>query len=113
MSGASTDADDAEPLVSCSAQGGTISVYEDRVLIERSGSSMFDDTTIPLDEVRDVAYSGGFVTGHIQVEQVGVEPDTAGFLGHPVDENTLHFPRSERSCARRARDAILERASGE
>jgi len=102
-----------EPLVSCSLQGGTLSVYEDRVKIERSSASIHDEKTIPMDEVRGVAYSGGWLTGHIQVEQVGLEPDEAGFLSHPVDENTLYFPRSKRSDARRARDAILERASGE
>ena len=105
-------ADDVEPFVSCTLQGGTLSVYEDRVVIDRSSSSMHDDKTIPLSEVRDVAYSGGLLTGHIQVHQDGVEPASAGFLSHPVDEKTLYFPRSQRSCAQRARDAILERAGG-
>lgn len=114
--GASPDAaggDGENPLVSCSLQGGTLSVYEDRVVIERSGASIHEDRTIPMEEVRGVTYSGGWLTGHIQVEQVGVEPAEAGFLSHPVDENTLYFPRSKRSCARDARDAILERAGAE
>ena len=110
MSAASDEREDADPLVSCTLQGGTLAVYEDRVDIDRSSSSMHEDKTIPLSEVRDVAYSGGFLTGHIQIHQEGVEPASAGFLSHPVDENTLYFPRSQRSCARRARDAILERA---
>ena len=104
---------EADSLVTCSLQGGTLSVYEDRVVIERSGASIHEDKTVPMDEVRGVAYSGGWLTGHIQIEQVGVEPDEAGVLSHPVDENTLYFPRSKRSCARDARDAILERATGE
>lgn len=103
---------DGDPLVTCSLQGGTLSVYEDRIDVERSSASIHDDRTIPLDEVRGVDYTGGLLTGHIQIEQVGLEPDEAGFLGHPVDENTLYFPRSKRSCAKRARDAILERATG-
>ena len=103
----------ADSLVTCSIQGGTLSVYEDRVVIERSGASIHEDKTVPMDEVRGVAYSSGWLTGHIQIEQVGVEPDEAGILSHPVDENTLYFPRSKRSCARDARDAILERATGE
>ena len=113
--GTSQDAPDgaADSLVTCSLQGGTLSVYEDRVVIERSGASIHEDKTVPMDEVRGVAYSSGWLTGHIQIEQVGVEPDEAGILSHPVDENTLYFPRSKRSCARDARDAILERATGE
>jgi hypothetical protein len=99
------------PLVSCSLQGGTLSVYEDRVEIERSSASIHEDKTVPMDEIRGVAYSGGWLTGHIQIEQVGVDPAEAGFLSHPVDENTLYFPRSKRAEAREARDAILERAS--
>jgi hypothetical protein len=102
-----------DPVVSCTLQGGTLSVYEDRVVIERSSASIHEDKTIPMDEIRGVAYSGGWLTGHIQIEQVGVEPAEAGFLSHPVDENTLYFPRSKRSEAAEARDAILERASAE
>lgn len=99
------------PVVSCDLQGGTLSVYDQRIDIDRSSASMFEDKTIEMDEVRDVEYSGGILTGHIQIHQTGVEPDEAGRFSHPVDENTLYFPRSERPCARRARDAILERVS--
>ena len=105
-------ATDADPVVSCTIQGGTISVYEDRIVLDRESASIHADKTIPMDEVRGVAYSAGWLTGHIQVEQVGLEPAEAGFLSHPVDENTLYFSRSKRDCARRARDAIIERASG-
>jgi hypothetical protein len=101
-----------EPVVSCTLQGGTVSVYEGKIDIERSSASMFEDKTIPMSEVRGVAYESGILTGHIQVEQVGVVPDEAGLLGHPVDENTLYISRSKRQCARRARDAILEHAEG-
>jgi len=108
------EADDPadEPVVSCEFRGGTLSVYEDRVTIDRSGRSMFDDTTVPMDEVEDVVYSQGILTGHIQLVRAGVEPDSAGLFSHPVDENTLHFPRVDRSCAEEARDAILARATG-
>lgn len=104
--------DGEEPVVTCSLQGGTLSVYDDRVEIDRSSSSIHEDKTIGMDEIRGVAYSGGWLTGHIQIEQTGIEPAEGGFLSHPVDENTLYFPRSDRSAAREARDAILERATG-
>ncbi|MEF8842320.1 MAG: hypothetical protein V5A62_11950 [Haloarculaceae archaeon] len=101
----------SEPLVSCTLQGGTLSVYADRVSIERSSASMFEDKRIGMDEIRGVELTRGILTGHIQIVQAGVEPDEAGFLSHPVDENTLYFPRMRRDCAERARDAILERAA--
>ena len=82
----------------------------DRVVIDRSSASLFEDKTIPLGEVEGVDYSGGFVTGHIQIHQAGVEAGSGGPFSHPVDENTLYFARGLRPCAERARDAILERA---
>ncbi|PSP82482.1 hypothetical protein BRC83_09285 [Halobacteriales archaeon QS_1_68_17] len=104
---------DAEPVVSCECQGGTVSVYEDRVLIERSSRSMFEDKTIPMMEISGVEYTGGIVSGHLQIQQSGFDHDDGGFLTHPVDANTLYFPRAKRECARRARDEILSRALGE
>lgn len=101
---------DADPVVSCSFQGGTISVFEDRVVIDRSSASMFDDKTLAFDDVEGVSYERGLMTGHLQLIEVGVEPASAGFLSHPVDENTLYVSRSKRDCARRVRDAVLERA---
>jgi len=98
-----------DPIVSCELQGGTLSVYEDHVFIDRSSASMYADKSIPLEEVVDVNYSGGIMSGHIQLVQTGVEADESGFLSKPVDENTLYFPRTGRQCASRARDAILER----
>jgi hypothetical protein len=105
-------AGEERPVVSCELQGGTLSVYADRIEIDRSSASMFEDKTVALADVRDVEYSGGILTGHIQIRETGVEPDDVGRFSHPVDENTLYFPRSKRSCAGRARDAILERAGG-
>ncbi|MFC6940393.1 DUF4429 domain-containing protein [Salinirubellus sp. GCM10025818] len=101
----------AEPLVSCRMQGGTLSVHADHVSIERSSASMFEDKRIPMGEIRGVDLSPGILTGHIQIRQAGVEPGEAGFLSHPVDENTLYFPRLRRGCAERARDAVLDRAA--
>ena len=101
-----------EPLVSCTLQGGTLSVYADHVAIERSSASIFEDKRIPMDEIRDVELVRGVLTGHVQIRQAGMEPDEAGLLSHPVDEHTLYFPRLRRGCAERARDAILERAGG-
>jgi len=101
-----------DPIVTCDCQGGTLSVYEDRVIINRSKRSMHDDKTIPMDEIDGIEYSSGITTGHIQVQQVGMDNDEPGWFSHPVDENTLYFPWGGRDCAKRARDAILERASG-
>jgi hypothetical protein len=106
-----TDRDDGDdgPVVSCDLQGGTLSIYEDRVVIDRSPNSMFEDKTIGLAEVQGVEYSEGFTTGHIQIRQDGPDLDEPGLISHPVDENTLYFPRTKRPCAGEARDAILER----
>ncbi|SHG99335.1 hypothetical protein [Halobaculum gomorrense] len=100
---------DESPILSCDLQGGTLSVYETEVRIDRSGASMFEDKTLPMADIRDVVYDPGFLSGHLQLVEAGVEPAEGGLLSHPVDENTLYFPRTGRKCARRARDAILER----
>lgn len=99
-----------EAVVSCEFHGGTISVFEDRVEIDRTKRSMFEDTTVPMAEIEDVSFSPGVMTGHIQLHRTGVEPASGGILSHPVDEYTLHFSRLDRDCAARARDAIIERA---
>jgi hypothetical protein len=104
---------DDESLVSCNCQDGTISVHEDRVLIERTSRSKYDDKQISMDEIVGVEYSTGFVIGYIQVEQAGVESSDGGVISSPVDENTLHFGYGVRDCASEARDAILERAAGD
>lgn len=104
--------DGPEPAVSCRFQDGTLSVYGDRVTIERPAKSRFVDTEIPAGEITGVEFSAGLTIGYLQVRRAGVEADEAGLLSDPVDENTVHFGRSERECAREARDAILERADG-
>jgi hypothetical protein len=109
-SGDGRTGEEPEPVVSCRFQGGTLSVHDDHVSIERSSASMFEDKRIGMDEIHGVEVVPGILTGHIQIRQAGVEPAEAGFLSHPVDENTLYFPRLRRGCAERARDAILERA---
>ena len=101
-----------EPVVSCSIQGGTLSVYEDRIVIDRSRASVHDDKTILLDDVSGVNYAGGLLSGYIQIVQDGLEPATAGRFSKPVDENTLYFARGDRTAVREVRDAILERARG-
>jgi hypothetical protein len=108
---AGSDPDAETPIASCTLQGGTMSVFEDRVELDRSKRSMFEDKVIPLAEVYDVAYTPGILTGHIQIKQVGLEPATGGFLSHPVDENTMYIPRAKRSAATTVRDEILSRAS--
>lgn len=101
-----------EPVVRCKLQGGTLSVFEDRIEIDRSSASMFDDKTIPLEEIVEVNFSRGLVNGHIQLHLNDVEPATGGFLSHPIDENTLYFGRRNRDCAAEVRDAIIERIPG-
>jgi hypothetical protein len=109
MEDAPQDVPDTDPVVTCSFQGGTVSVFEDCVVIDRSSASMFEDKRIPFEEIEGVEYERGLMTGHVQILQVGVEPAAAGFLSHPVDETTLYVPRGKRECARRLRDAIVER----
>jgi hypothetical protein len=116
--GSDTDADsepsadhpDAE--VVCEFQDGTLAVYEDRVAITRVDRSNFEDREIPVEEITGVDYDGGITIGYIQIEQVDVPVDSGGLLSDPVNPNTLHFDRSGRECAKKARDAILERARG-
>ncbi len=103
--------DDADPVVSCTFQDGTLAVYDDRVVVDRGGASSFESKAIPTDEIRDVTYDGRIVIGYLQIDQDGVPRDGASRLSTPVDENTLHFGRGKRDCAKRARDAILERSN--
>jgi hypothetical protein len=102
----------AEAVVVCEFQDGTLAVYDDRVVIERTARSRFDDRTVPVDEISGVDFAGGITIGYIQLELVGVIPDSGGLLSDPVNEHTLHFGWGDKDCAKRARDAILERARG-
>lgn len=106
------DAPHADAIVACTFQDGTIAVYDDRVVIERVSRSKFDDRTIPVDEITGVDHQKGITIGYLQVQQTGVEATSGGLLSDPVDSNTVHFGRGNRDCAKRARDAILERADG-
>jgi len=118
--GGSDDAEAVEPsepahadaIVVCEFQDGTLAVYDDEVVIERSKRSKFDDVRIPYDRVFDVEYEKGITIGYLQVELVDVEPDTGGWFSDPVNERTLHFGRRSRDCAQEARDEILARATG-
>jgi len=102
----------ADAVVVCEFQDGTLFVSESEARVERVPRSKFGDKTIPLGEVTGVEYAGGITVGYVQVRQTGVDADSGGLLSDPVDENTLHFTRSGRECAKEARDAILERARG-
>ena len=101
--------DDVDPVVTCEFQDGTLNVYDDEVVIERTSRSKFAEKTIPLIEVTGVTYAERLVISYIQIEQAGFENDTASRLSTPVDENTLHLGRGKRSCAKQARDAIHAR----
>jgi hypothetical protein len=95
-------------LVYCEFQDGTIVVFDDQVVIERSSRSKFADKRIPIEEIRDVVYEKRLVISYLQIAQEGVELGEASRLSTPVDENTLHFGRGKRDCAKRARDAIYD-----
>ncbi|MFC7075915.1 hypothetical protein [Haloarcula halophila] len=112
--GGSVGSHDAHPdaVVVCSFQDGTLAVYEDDVVIERVERSRFDDTTVPLADIRGVDHERGITIGYVQLEVVGVEPDAGGLFSDPVNAYTVHFGRDGRDCAQQARDAILERMSG-
>jgi len=112
QSGEQQPKDHPDAAVVCKFQDGTLAVYEDRIIIERVTRSNFEDRTIPAEEITGVDYSGGITIGYIQIEQTGVPVESGGLLSDPVTPNTLHFDRSGRECAQKARDAILERARG-
>lgn len=97
---------ESDPLLTCEFQDGTISVYEDRIHIERSSRSKFEDKWIALNQIQDVVYADRWVIKYLQIDQLDHENDTEGWLTTPVDENTLHFGRGKRSCARDVRDTI-------
>lgn len=100
---------DGDALVTCEFQDGTLRVYEDEVHIQRSSRSKFTDKRISIAEITEVTYAKRLIISYLQVEQQGVEPDDASLLSTPVDENTVHFGRGKRDCAKRARDTIYER----
>lgn len=99
-----------DPIVTCTFQDGTLSVYDDVVHIDRPRRSDFSEKWIALNQIQGVTYADRFVIHYIQLHQRGFENDEASLLSTPVDENTLHFGGGKKDCARRARDAILERA---
>jgi hypothetical protein len=101
-----------DAAVVCEFQDGTLAVYDDYVAITRVDRSSFDNREIPVEEITGVDYDGGITIGYIQIEQVDVPVDSGGLLSDPVNPNTLHFDRGGRECAKKARDAILERARG-
>jgi hypothetical protein len=110
--GATAAEDHPDAIVVCEFQDGTLAVYADRVEIHRVGRSRFDDRTIPAEEITGVDFSKGLTIGYIQIEQVGVDVDSGGWLSDPVNGNTLHFSRADRDCATEAREEILAHARG-
>jgi hypothetical protein len=97
---------EADPLMVCEFQDGTLYIYPDHVYIARAGPSKFDVKAIARSEITDVTYSKGSIS-YLQLEQVDFQNDDGGFLSSPVDENTLHFGRGGRDCAKRAREELL------
>ncbi len=102
---------DEDPVVACTFQDGSLYVFEDRVHIERPGRSKFEDKAIELADVWDVTFEKRLVISYLQIEQRGFDTEDGSLLSTPVDENTLHFGRGKRDCAKRARDAIRDEAN--
>lgn len=98
---------EGDTVVSCEFQDGTLVVSEEEIYIERRSRSKFTHKRIPLGQIRDVTYAERLFISYIQIEQDGFDHSEASLLSTPVDENTLHFGRGKRECARRATDAIL------
>jgi len=104
---------EADPLVTCRFQDGTLYVLPDAVYVQRAKRSRFDDREIPFEDLEDVTYEKRLVISYLQLVERGVEPATGSRFSTPVDERTLHFGRGMRDCARRARDEILASMAGE
>ncbi|MES3517667.1 MAG: hypothetical protein PPP58_08395 [Natronomonas sp.] len=100
-----------DAIVVCAFQDGTLRVYENRIQIERAAASTFTDKEISMERIESVTYSKRLVISYLQIEERGFENDTGGVLSTPVDENTLHFGRGKRSCAKRAEEAIQDAIS--
>jgi len=96
--------------LTCTFQDGRLHVGDAELRIERPGRSRFDDKRIDFGSVRAVTYEKRLVISYLQIDQAEVDLDSASLLSTPVDENTLHFGRGKRDCARRARDAIRDAA---
>lgn len=107
------DTFDDDPLVTCECQDGTLRVFDEEVHIERASRSKFSDKQIPIADITEVPYEKRLVISYLQIEQPGVDTDEASRLSTPVDENTLHFGRGKRDCAKRARDTIYERMAAD
>lgn len=101
---------DADPIVACPFQDGSVFVYEDRVYIDRPSNSQFDGKWITLSQVRDVVLEKKLTIHYLQIQQQHFEHGQAGLLSPPVGENTVHFGGGKRGCADRARVAILDHA---
>lgn len=100
---------EADPVVTCEFQDGTLHVYERGIRIERSSRSKFADKGVPMADIEGVTYSRRLVISYLQIRQTGVDADEESLLSTPVDENTLHFGRGKRGCAKRAAETIRSR----
>ena len=101
---------DGDVTVTCAFQDGSLYVGESALYIDRAARSRFDDKRIDFAGIREVTYEQRLVISYLQIEQDDVEAADGSLLSTPVDENTLHFGRGKRDCARRARDAIRDGA---
>lgn len=93
---------------------GQITVYEDRVIIERGGVLGFVShglagaKTIPMDSIMSIQFKeGGIITnGYIQFGILGGREALGGLSNATKDENTVIITRATNNEARRIKDYI-------
>ncbi len=98
----------ADPVVACSFQDGTVFVYEDGLYIDRPPRSTFQEKWILTDQISDVVLDSKLTVHYLQIRQQEASHDVGGLFSTPVDENTVHFGRGKRDCAKRAKTAIRD-----
>ena len=93
---------------------GQITVYEDRVVIERGGvlgfmtQGLAGAKTIPMDSIMSVQFKegGAFVNGFIQFGILGGKESRGGALNATQDENTVMIKQATNAEAREIKDYI-------
>lgn len=93
---------------------GQISVYEDRVVIERKGFMAFTSQglagtkTIPMSAIQSVQYKpgGAFINGFIQFGILGGKEAKGGVFNAGSDENTVMVREKDNSIAEQVKNYV-------
>ncbi len=93
---------------------GQITVYENRVVIERKGvlgfmtQGLAGEKTIPMNSIMSVQFKEGnmWTNGFIQFGVMGGRESVGGVLNAAADENTVMVKQSENYRAREIKDYI-------